>query len=159
MAHLPAEIRQRLFSLNVDSYFFTLITIRAGLETFRIVNNALDITYSGNTYTATQFTFAMPNELVGEAQVAKLVLADVNNTFLDITRGYSEILCDVVQIMQVASSGQQYEERTRPYTFKLSNATWDAESVSFDMTFETLFNDSFPKDKFTPTSFPALFDQ
>lgn len=159
MAHLPIEIRQRLFSLNVDSYFFTLITIRAGLETVRIVNNAYDITHNGNVYTATQFTFVLPNELVGEAQVAKLALADVNNTFSDITRGYSEIYCDVVQIMQVANTGQQYEERTKPYTFKLSNSSWDSESTTFDMTFETLFNDTFPKDSFTITSFPALFDQ
>jgi len=156
---MPAAIRERLFSLNVDSYFFTLLKIEAGTEVFRIVNNAKDVAYNGDVFNRTQFTFALPKELAGEAQVAKLVIADVNNEFLNLTRGYSDIKCTVYQVMQEASTGTQYTERARPYVFKLSNANWDAQSVSFDMTFETLFNDSFPKDKFTQTSFPVLFDQ
>lgn len=156
---ITAQIRQRLFSLNVDSYFFTLLEIKAGSEVFRIVNNVSDITYNGQVFTRTHFTFAAPKELEGEAQVAKLVIADINNEFLRLTRGYSDITCTVYQIMQEASTGTQYSERTRPYVFKLSNASWDSQSVSFDMTFETLFNDSFPKDRFTQTSFPVLFDQ
>lgn len=159
MATVPAEIRQRLFSLNVDSYFFTLLTITAGEDVLRIVNNAYDTVYDGKTYIGTQFTFAMPNELKGEAQVAKLVIADVNNEYLSLIRGYSEITCEVNQVMQEAVSGSQYAERTRPYTFKLSNAQWESESASFDMTFETLFNDTFPKDRFNQTDFPVLFNQ
>lgn len=104
---IPSTIIRKLYSKNCDSAFLAVCTFKSGDRTLRIVNNQTDITYKGDVYTGTHFTIVLPDDQEDSVPQSTLVLADVNNTFLDIVRNYDYISC-IIEIIAAKTTGETY---------------------------------------------------
>jgi len=170
---IPSEIIRKLYTKNVDSAFLALCTFQSGDETLRIVNNPENITYNDDEYTATSFTIVLPDDQTDTVSESTLVIADVNNTFLDIVRNYNEVFC-TIEIVAVKTVGNitiggvptqyqhnktmtVYETKVGPYDMKLSNAQGGVATTSFTIASDDIADYQFPKVKFNTSNFSGLY--
>ena len=170
---IPSNIIRKLYSKNVDSAFLSLCTFQSGGEIIRVVDNPENITYNGDEYTATSFTIVLPDDQTDSVSEATLVIADVNNVFLDIVRNYSEVYCSI-EVVAVRSVGSistggvppqyeynkvvtVYETKVGPYEMKLSNADGGLSTTSFTISSDDISDYQFPKVSFNTSSFPGLY--
>lgn len=173
---IPASIIRKLYSKNVDSAFLTLITVKDGSSNVlvRIVDNQTDIIYNGNTFTGTHFTIVLPDDQPDSVPASTVVFSDVNNSFLDLVRNYDELLAEI-ELVAVKTTGTYslvddnpdyyehsqtssvYETKVGPYNMRLSSASGDAGTTSFQISMDDIGQYRFPNRTFNYTDFPALF--
>lgn len=132
---IPSAIIRKLYSKQCDSAFLAVCTFKSGNETIRIVNNQTDIVYKGETFIGTHFTIVLPDDQDDSVPQATLVLADVNNTFLDIVRNYDYIECKI-EVIAAKTTGETFISQPMASTNLILS------SSSGYLASATLFNDT-----------------
>ena len=150
----PATLEQ-LYSLTPNSVDLIVARVSYGNDTLYLVNNTVDITYGGQEYTALPFTFVLPDDKETEETGAQLVLADVNGDFYGIVRTYDELYSEFELISRDPSLS--FTSVSLFPNFRLSNATWDSSTTSFNLMRDDASIYGFTKDIMDNTTLPSLY--
>lgn len=113
----------------------------------------------GTVSRANQYLFVgakvkLPDEVDRAAPASKLSVVDVDRELIPLARSISSPAS--LKIELVTSSDLDLVEATVP-ALDLSQAQWQADTLEFDLTMDSLANEPYPAGSFDPASFPGLF--
>jgi len=142
---------------ETDQAFLSLITIsHADLsEPIRVTSDSVETVSNGNTFVPFPFQLNLPKDEDDPSGVlAKIKIDAVDRRVVEAIRQISSPPDFDIQI--VLSSDPDAVEVDWP-NFKLSNVTYDAQTVEADLVLELLEQEPYPGAKFDPARFPGLF--
>lgn len=138
-----------------EVFLFLLDIVLDGvLETLHFVNNTQPITRLGVTYTPLAFRVTLPNE--GETiHEAQLVMDAVDLVVIEKLRQANEK--PQVTFSLILASAPDADSEAGPFTFEVSNVSYNAKSLSCTLNYGKKLEAKFPKVGKTPYNFPGLF--
>lgn len=153
---LSSAAKQAIYAQETSQAAFCLITITGvGIGTpLRFVNNQQDVTSRGNTYIATAFSIALPDERDDAPPRVTLSLDNVDRAMIPTIRTLTQA---PTVALEIVFSGTPETVEAGPFNFTLRNVDYTADLISGDLFFEDFLNESFPADSFSPNNFPGLF--
>lgn len=161
----PAALRA-MFSQESDDTLITLVTITSGATTIRLADNytgrlsetADDIVYGvtsrGNQYIFLPLRISLPTEDQSSAPRVSITINDVTRYLTPIIRGI--VGAPSVTLELVLASTPDTVEATFP-GFLMSSITYNQDSVSAELSVESLTAEPFPAHTITPSYFPGIF--
>lgn len=108
----------------------------------------------GLTFLYAGVEVSLPDEQDRAAPASKLIVSNVTRDLVPLARSVSTP--PSVKIEAVLLSAPDTVEMSWP-AFDMSNLSYDAATLTFDLTIDALVTESFPSGKFDPASFPGLF--
>lgn len=163
----PAALRA-MFSPDADDTLITLLTISgAGIAspvrladgyTQRISETADDVVY-GVQSRSQNFIFlplriTLPTEEQAAAPRCNITISDVTRELIPIIRQISSAPDVLIEL--VLASTPNTVEASFP-GFKMGGISYNAETITAELTVESLAVEPFPQHTFTPAYFPGLF--
>lgn len=153
---LTQEGLEALMAQDTEEVFLVLLTLShpSLLADICVVNNTEDIVSNGVTYIAFPFELTLPNDQYASNVRSQLRIDNVDRQIVQAIRSINTAPDVSFKIVRAASPDTA--EATFP-NFKLSNVTYDAQTVSGELVLEEYENEPYPGDDFTPANFPGLF--
>ena len=108
----------------------------------------------GNTYLYAGVDVTLPDEQDKSPPASKLTIANVTRDLVPLARSINTPA--QVMIEAVLASAPDIVESSWP-GFDMSNLTYDATSLQFDLTVDALVTEPYPGGTFSPANFPGLF--
>ena len=152
---IDPSVLEQLYSLNPNTVDLIIARVSYNTETLYLVNNYVNITYEGQEYTALPFDFVLPDDKETEDNGASLKVADVNGEIYGLVRTYDELDAEFELISR--KTDLTFVPISLFPNFKLSSASWDSSSVSFNLMRDDATIYSFPKDIMDNTTLPNLY--
>lgn len=166
MRVLSLNFRQALFSQNSSEVPIFLLTITHEEldEPIRLTTDATErksadpLVYRtmsrGDEFIYTGIELTIPDEQDKAPPASKLSIANVTRELVPLAR--SVTTPPSVKIEAILSSDLDTVEFFYP-AFDMSNLTYDAAFLQFDLTIDSLVTEPFPSRTFSPAAFPGLF--
>lgn len=163
---LSATALAAMFSSESTDTFIVLVTIETGLETIYLANNhnvrlsetdeeiLYGVVSRGNDYIYLPMTPTLPTEEREAPPRASLTIHDVTGRLMPIIRELTEP--PTVMLELVLYSNPNVVEIEMP-GFNLAGVPYDENTVTVELTVETMTYEPFPAHTMTPSSFPGLF--
>lgn len=114
---------------------------------YRTRSREIDFLYAGIDVT-------LPDEQDKSPPASKLTIANVTRGLIPLARSVSTP--PAVKIEVVLASDPDTVEMTWP-AMDMTNLTYDASFLTFDLTIDALVTEPYPSGTFSPASFPGLF--
>jgi Domain of unknown function (DUF1833) len=114
---------------------------------YRTVSRTINFLYAG-------IDIAIPDEQDKTPPASKLTIQNVTRDLIPLARSVNTP--PSVKIEAVLASAPDSVEMTWP-ALDMSNLTYDANQLVFDLTMDALVTEPFPSGTFGPAYFPALF--
>ncbi|CAK0766154.1 conserved hypothetical protein [Gammaproteobacteria bacterium] len=160
----PNALRAML-SPEADDTLITLLTFSGvGSETVRIADGytqSLDsdeliygVVSRGQQYVFIPVEITLPSEERESVPRCQIVIHDVTRSLMPTLRSLNQALN--VNIELVLGSAPDNVEIAFP-GFYLGAIGYSAEAITGELTLESMANEPFPADSFTPSGFPGLF--
>jgi hypothetical protein len=167
LASLSPDALKAMFSPDADSDLITLLNISgSGVSTQRLADGytqrisetADEVLYGvqsrGNSFIFLPFEITLPAEEQGGVPRIQVVFRDVTRHLIPIIRSINTALD--VKIELVLSKTPDIVEVEFP-GFLLGGATYNQDTITAELTVESLVTEPFPAHTFTPNYFPGLF--
>jgi hypothetical protein len=154
---LSSQFIEAVNASETDEAFLVLLTItHAELpEPIRVTSDSVETVSQGNTFVPFPFKIALPE--VDSDSSGILASIEIDGVDPRIVKALRKIQSyPMFKVEVVLASSPDTIEVTWPQ-FKLSNAKYDAQSVTGDLVLELLDQVPFPSGKFDPARFPGLF--
>lgn len=113
------------------------------------------VTSNSKDYLFMPMQISLPGEVEAGAAQCSLVLNFVTREAIDIIRTHLTSPVNVQIDLVLASSPDRIE--TSFSGFKITNVTYSADQITFDLNMVSLSREPFPCFTFTPANFPGLF--
>lgn len=161
------NLRQVSYAQETDVAVIILLTLRTNdlpdairicstpVENFAdLGENVYGCTSNGQRYLFLPFNIVLPQDDKTGAVTAKLTIDNVNRQIVQYARETkSAINVDIQVILSNDLDAVELEFKD----FKLTNVSYDAFTVSGDLSVDYLGLEPFPCGRFTPSGFPGLF--
>lgn len=161
------NLRQVSYAQETDVAIIILLTLRTNdlpdairicstpVEKFAdLGENVYGCTSNGQRYLFLPFNIVLPQDDKTGAVTAKLTIDNVNRQIVQYARETkSAINVDIQVILSNDLDAVELEFKD----FKLTNVSYDAFTVSGDLSVDYLGLEPFPCGRFTPSGFPGLF--
>lgn len=158
MRSISTAAKKEVFASQSGAAFLSILKIaHSSITTIYLVNNNEDIVYDGNTYEAYAFKFTPPSDKEGGKQSAQLILPNIDREILAIIRGISTPLTVSAAIIMVLPDNTVSKEAGW-WEFELKNISYDAMTISGDLSFSFELNNNVSMIKYNNLTFPAIYD-
>lgn len=168
LANLSPAALRAMFSPDADDTLITLLTITgtgiaspirlADGYTKRISETADEVVYGvtsrSNDYIFLPLQISLPTEEQSSAPRCKITINDVTRYLIPIVRQINTAPNVLIEL--VLSSSPDTVEASFP-GFKMGAISYSADSITAELTVESLALEPFPQHTFTPAYFPGLF--
>lgn len=125
---------------------------------YRISETADDIVYGlssrGNNFIFLPLNISLPNEEHGALPHFNITIHDVTRQLIPLIRQFGSSPNVLLEL--VLSSSPDEVEASFP-NFKMSSISYNANTITADLTIESFAVEPFPQHTFTPAYFPGLF--
>lgn len=157
MRTVSAAAAAAMAAPQTGEVFLSLLTIdHDDLDApIRLCNNGADVTSRGDLYVAFPFQHQLPTDSDGEVPRAEIAICNVTTEItrqLDVLQSPPTVALEIV----LASSPDTVE--AGPWNFTLKGVDYDQLTIQASLGFENVLSEPFPAPRFTPTSFPGLFN-
>jgi len=154
LVSLPAL--QGALAAQTDEVYLVLLQIdHADLPSpIRLVNNSVDVTSSGDVYTAFPFEVQLPDDREDKEPLASLKIDNVSRDLIDEIRSIqSPPLMTISVILESSPSIIEWG----PLELETRGVTYDASSIVFRLGYSTFTREPFPFRTFDSVNFPGMF--
>lgn len=154
-----------IFSQNTDECFIVLITIdnasftdpiRVASDSYEVLPNAgvRGVVSRGNEFIFLPFSVELPQQDDTGIARASLSIDNVSREIVAAARSVTTPLDITIEVV-LASDVDTVEVAIQ--NFKLDNVTYDALTISGDISVEYFELEPYPARRFTPSDFPGIF--
>jgi len=153
---LSLAARRAVNAQETDEVFLLLLALDHDdlAEPIRVVNNTEDVTSRGNAYVAYPFEIALPDE--DPESVARVTLR-IDNVDREIVKSLRAIQAPLSVALEVVMASSPDTVEAGPFNMTLVAAEYDALTVTGELAFEDVLNESFPGHSYIPSEYPGLF--
>jgi hypothetical protein len=154
---LNANTKAEIFNEQTDIAFFNLIVItHPDITTMRFCDNNETITYLGDDYLPWPFKLIPPKKSDSELSNAKLTISNVDRSIIGTLRGIDTPPLVDFAVVSVTGAGMVTMEAGW-FNCKLSNVTYNAETITGDLRFDIWVNDVASLVRYNNLNFPAIY--
>lgn len=166
LSTLSPEALRAMFSPDADDTLIALLTITGGAETIRLASGYTqrlsetddEIVYGvvsrGQDFVFLPFELSLPTEEQQAPPRSTITMHDVTRYLTPVIREMKEALTVTIELV-LRSSPDDVEVEFPD--FLMGSIQYNKDTVSAELTVETLINEPFPSFTFTPGYFPGLF--
>lgn len=157
MRSLSSAAKSGIFAQTTDRCFLTLLTLtHASFSTnpLRFVNDYAAIVSSGRTFNPLPFEVTLADETSEKPPEVRLVMDNVAQAVIAEMRS---ITTPVEAQLEVVLLESPNTIEAGPFLFQIREFGYDAYRISAKLAFEPVLDEPFPKGRFSPSEFPALF--
>jgi len=155
---LPTVVVQALYAQTTSSVFLVLLTASHSLfSTIRVVNNTQAVTSNGDVFQPFPFSVVLPPDEEDLQVRAQLQLYDVQQEILDNLRLVAGARERVVVSLKVIEAATPDTVLQSVSGLNVENVQYNAESTQLDLSIDNFLTESYPRDSFSPATFPAIF--
>ena len=122
-------------------------------KTYRLARNHIDIVSRGEVYEATQFNIVMPTDSE-EASQCQVRIANISRK---ITRTIQKLHSSPVTVIEVILASAPDIVQLSFSVFQYSDISWNAFTITGNLTKTKFWDEPYPKESITPYSFPGMF--
>lgn len=155
---LPTVAVQELNAAEASSAFLTLVEFSHSLiTTVRLVDNTVNITSNSDVYQAFPFQLIMPSDREGVISNGRISVWNATSEIVDELRtvlGDEDRIAVDAHIIRSADPDTYLRSETG---LELVNVSYTADTLTGDLSRETLQNEPWPGDRMTPSVTPGLF--
>lgn len=163
--NLSPNAKRAVFSQQTDEVFIVLLTInhpsftepaRVSSDPFELLPNAnvRGVISNGIEYPFLPFTISLPQQDDTGTARATLAIDNIDRRIVAAARGANSALDVKIEIV-LASDPDTVEMSIDK--FKLEKVTYDAFTVSGELSVQYFDLEPFPSKRFTPSDFPGMF--
>lgn len=120
----------------------------------RLVNNSDNVTSGGDVYTAFAFEAKMPDDQEDKEPTAEIRIDNVSRELMDEVRS---IQGDLTMTLSVILESSPNTLEWGPLEFDVRGVTYDANTISFRLSYSTFIREPFPYLAFDSVNFPGMF--
>lgn len=143
-----------MFGQNSDDPFLTLVTLQGQTFTARLVNNSVDITSRGNTFTAFPMKITLP---VDDGQTARSFAIEFDNASLLLINSLRSVTGTIgVTIEMVLASMPDVVQ----FSFEdliVTSVNYNASKISATIMMDNFLAVEMTSERYTPSGYPGLF--
>lgn len=133
-----------------------LVTISAeGFSTGRYCRNNEPITSRGNVFTPLRMAVELPDEGNTKESQGKITIDNVSQALVEMIRN---TFGGVDVTLEEVLSGDVDTVIAGPFPLTGRNISINRMNISMDLFYEDVLNLAFPRDRFTPSTTPGLFE-
>ena len=154
---VSATLEAAIYQQETNEIFHTLLEIAHAdmSETLRYVDNTADVTSNGDVYTAFPFVVdSPPGDTDDYLPSVRLTIDNIDRVIIAELRSIDS--APTVDVSIVLASDPDTIE-CGPLQFTLKSISYDAQTITAELSYENILNEPFPAGTFTPTDFPGLF--
>lgn len=119
----------------------------------RLVQNTEDVTSRGNVFTAFPFQITFPSDEEGRLGNSTITIDNIERTLLS-ALGSIDTPPEVI-LEAVLSETPDVVDASHSFTWRATR--FNPQVIEADLQYEDFLNERFPKDDYTPSTFPGLF--
>lgn len=145
-----------VFRSQTSEVFLVLITINHNdlVDPIRLTSDNVNTVSNSNTFLQAPFQITLPDDTAESPPSARIVFDNVDRTIVQTIRSLTSSPTVDIQIVLASSPDViEYEQSG----LVLRNADYDVLTVSGELRGIEILDEPFPKDRFTPDNFPAMF--
>jgi hypothetical protein len=156
MRNLSTVAVQAINAQETGEVFLILLTISSDeiVDTYRFVRNTEDITSNGYNYIAYGFDITLPDEDPDTLPTIQLVIDNVDRAIVDTLNSLIEPPTVTLSVV-LASTPNVIEYG--PLEMTLLGADYDSLTITGQLAYEDILNQSYPSGKYIPSDYPGLF--
>lgn len=147
-------MKAQMFGQNSDDPFLTLVTLQGQTFTARLVNNSVDITSRGNTFTAFPMKITLP---VDDGQTARSFAIEFDNASLLLINSLRSVTGTIgVTIEMVLASMPDVVQ----FSFEdliVTSVNYNASKISATIMMDNFLAVEMTSERYTPSGYPGLF--
>jgi len=143
---------------STPEVFLTLIEIsHPDFDTVRLVNNTVDITSGGDTYTAFPFIAVFPPDTDQINAVGRLSIPNATSEIVEQLRSVLGSLERITVDMHDIKASSPSTHLRSETGLELTNVNYDVDVMTGTLTRNSYVNEPFPGDIMTPGTVPGIF--
>lgn len=119
----------------------------------RFTNDSVPTTSRGDVYDAVPFSATLPSDEPGEIREMEISVDNIDRRMVNALRTASDEMTATMELI-IASAP---DDVIASFVFDVSAASYNATQASVRLSYESILNEPFPAERFTPTSFPGLY--
>lgn len=153
---LTPAVRRELYTEDGSEAVLYLITLEHEdwPDPIRLVDNNEDLVVNGETFIGWPMSVRLPDELDDQDRSISIQVSAVKR---DILQELRKLSSPPRAFLELILSGDPDTTRVGPFAMDLDDIGFDSMSISGDLIFADLVNDTYPKQTFTPQNSPGLF--
>lgn len=147
---------QAVLEPNTDEVFLFLLTFNhpSFAEPIRLVNNLDNITSNGHEFTAFPLDLALPMDDSDSLPSVQITVQNASLELVDEIRSIQSPMSMKLELI-LASTPNTIEVSIE--NMRIASIQYDKQTIQMTCTVDDLLNTAFPKEKYLPSNFPALF--
>ena len=158
MRSLSSLAKKELFASQTGAVFLSVMQIaHSTISTAYLVNNTVDITYSGQLYTAYPFKFTPPGDKEEVNQKGNLTMSNIDRTLLATIRTITTPLTVSIALIMILPNGNISKEAGW-WVFDLKNISYNALTISGELSYSLELGNNVSMVKYNNLTFPGLYD-
>jgi len=155
MRTISLDALKTLLAANTDTVWLTLLTISSpSFSTIRLCNNTENIISRGEVYLAHPFTVVLPQEREEELPSVRVILDNIDQTIITELR---QLLDKPTIVVEVVTSIDFDIVEVGPFNFNLPSISYDALTITGELSYEPILTEPYPSKVFNPSRFPGMF--
>jgi hypothetical protein len=155
--NISTSSREEILASQSDKVFLLMLKISSDELTTPLyfVQNNEDIVSNGNTYKAIEFSANIPTEDNGKVQDSSISISGITRQVTEAIR--SIVNAPDVEMFLVRADIPDIVEGG-PWYFKLRSISYDVNTITGSLRYETALNRNLSTIKVTNQTFPAVYD-
>lgn len=156
MRSVSDALKRSLYAQDTDDVLVILITIdHPDLEEpIRLCSNSVNVVSRGNVYVAYPFDLALAHDSDKQPPAARLTIDNVDRRIIAALRSLQSTPMITFEIVRAATP--DVVEAVYPNMI-LINASYNALTITGNLSYKSLMKEPWPQHIFTPGWFPGLF--
>ena len=151
---LSAELKEQLFKQESNDPFLTLVTLVAGVQEYRLVNNTKDIVSNGKTFTAFPMKIRLP---VDDGESAREFQLEFDNSSLLLIRALRSVTEPInCRIDMILASMPDVVQMTVG-DLLVRSISYDDRKVTAKIVLDNFITVAMTSERYTPSLYPGLF--
>lgn len=154
---ITPELYAQIFSQESDDPFLTLITLSHSSfpQDVTLVNNKTNVTSRGTVFEAFPMKIRLP---VDDGETMGDIAIEFDNVSLELINEIRSVT-DFIQVkMELILASIPDEVQMVQEDLKIINVTYNRQNIRATLMMDNFLNTAMTSEKYTPTTFPGLFE-
>ena len=149
--------REAITAPQTDKVFLLMLEISSSelVETLYFVQNNESILSNGKTYLPVNFSMTLPREESGKVQDTTISISAINRQIIEIVRTIVDP--PTITVFIIRSDAPDVVE-VGPWSFKLRNISYNVNTMSGNLLFETSLRNNISTIRVSNQTFPGVYN-
>ena len=151
---LTAELKSQIFKQESEDPFLNLVTLTAGSNVFRLVDNTEDVISRGETYLAFPMKVRMPTD---DGESIRDMSFDFDNSSLLLIRALRSVTDPMSCKLEMVLASNPDIVQSSIEELQVRSIVYNKNKISAKVVLDNFLAVALTSEKYTPSTYPGIF--